>query len=868
MSFQEILQVKDDILKNNRLLEEKIKSHIDDYGNKFTKDINAFSDRINKVNENNHKFMELLPNINFQISKIDRIEKFDLRTEHKLASYELRITNILEQIEKIKTKYDKIILDNLYVSGHIGGAHSPYANLSEYLLVNINDVNSLKNEKEIVKKGMKNIKSKYDNIIKDTVNIVDGSVKRCNQYTDNKQKYFQMMLDTKMREFNEKIMEIRMNVCKIQMQTEEAVNNLNIGFEKLKEENKYFMENVLEKVNNIKNHFTEFKNKYDNNINILNKDNTLIKKDTHNIKENIKNLLNILEHYQNTENIENSNQDIKLAQKSLNDSIETQKKLPNLKGSYLSLMNEPKNKISLLSPTIRNTKKKFILNSVNFNAANKPGQIRRSIKKRNTVAYTEPVFDERTKNKLKEKIDKKNRINSPKFLGLLTPVLKNIINFGEEEKNDKNLLNALNNKNENKLEFYSTYKSEDKKNSNNDKSENSINQSKNNNSESKSYLKSNSITLEEAISSASEEKKDKIVDLYNSNFKMKKSNSKKNFSNLTLKGGRKKKLSTKNNTNNNINEKNNDSNKINSKNSKKNKRRSSVGIFNSVNNMYENNDISDILSKKFSTHHINKEDKNNSSIDSSKNNNEINDSINYIKHSFIEEGKKNNNENISKNHKDKDEEQLKKSNIVNISKTKLINNKNNNQNTINIKRGSGTNYSINNANNMNSLMSKNHKLNYVLTPTNDRKEMNTIGYKIVSFDLPQNINLPQKVNQIYSLNGKKLKKRPQIKTENFSPLDDLYKQQYEKKIKEMKNVSNQNDLPKKLLPIFGRTAYTFYGKNDTDGGINLTNSVDSNKNKNFNSIKTLSRNFNIPLTNNMHTNIPLNIKSFPKLKNK
>ena len=55
MSFQEILQVKDDILKNNRLLEEKIKSHIDDYGNKFTKDINAFSDRINKVNENNSK---------------------------------------------------------------------------------------------------------------------------------------------------------------------------------------------------------------------------------------------------------------------------------------------------------------------------------------------------------------------------------------------------------------------------------------------------------------------------------------------------------------------------------------------------------------------------------------------------------------------------------------------------------------------------------------------------------------------------------------------------------------------------------------------------------------------------------------------
>ena len=47
----------------------------------------------------------------------------------------------------------------------------------------------------------------------------------------------------------------------------------------------------------------------------------------------------------------------------------------------------------------------------------------------------------------------------------------------------------------------------------------------------------------------------------------------------------------------------------------------------------------------------------------------------------------------------------------------------------------------------------------------------------------------------------------------------------------MKNISNPNDLPKKLLPIFGRTAYTFYGKNDADGGINLTNSVDSNNKK-------------------------------------
>ena len=157
MSFQEILQVKDDILKNNRELEEKIKSHIDIYGNKFKQDINSFSSRIQKVTDNNNNIVKSLPDINFKLSKIDQIEKFNSKTEHKMASFEVRISTILEQIEKIKTKYDKIILDNLFVSGHIGGEHCQYSNLSEYLLTNINDVNLLKLEKDQLKKELKTL---------------------------------------------------------------------------------------------------------------------------------------------------------------------------------------------------------------------------------------------------------------------------------------------------------------------------------------------------------------------------------------------------------------------------------------------------------------------------------------------------------------------------------------------------------------------------------------------------------------------------------------------------------------------------------------------------------------------------------------
>ena len=100
-----------------------------------------------------------------------------------------------------------------------------------------------------------------------------------------------------------------------------------------------------------------------------------------------------------------------------------------------------------------------------------------------------------------------------------------------------------------------------------------------------------------------------------------------------------------------------------------------------------------------------------------------------------------------------------------------------------------------------SSFSKNHKISNVFyTPKeqnkvirlykNDQLQKNIdididsdmgIEYKIISFDMPKNESLPQKTNQFYSLYGKKLQKKQQIKkTEEKSPLDEIYKNQYEK----------------------------------------------------------------------------------------
>ena len=894
MSFQEILQVKDDILKNNRELEEKIKSHIDIYGNKFKQDINSFSNRIQKVTDNNNNIVKSLPDINFKLSKIEQIEKFNARTEHKMASFEVRISTILEQIEKIKTKYDKIILDNLFVSGHIGGEHCQYSNLSEYLITNINDVNLLKLEKDQLKKEIKTLKTKHDNTVKQTVNLIDSSVNRCNQYTDSKQKDFQALLDTRMREFNEKIMEIRMNVCKIQMQTEDAVNNLNIGFDKMKEENKFFTNDLTDKFTTIQKEFVDFKNEYKSKLNFLNKENTYLKKEnthlkneTQNIKENIESMLRLIE-YQSAKN----EHDINDIRQYFNESVEdVQKKKNILKGSNLSIINSQshiKNQFQILSPQIKKTKKK-LLNSINGCEPIKNNDVKRNRKKRNTVAYTAEVFNAQIRKHLKENIkenkEEESRVKSPKFLGLFTPILKNIVNYKEDDKSEKGDKSFFGRNGEN-FEFNSTIKSnqsEEKKSNNsktkkNKKNKNNSNSNKSNNSNSKSESESESNTSSSVTITVSITNPDKIEEEEENqvNIKIRRSGSKKNFTKLTLRGAKKKTSKVKEALKN-IHIINNNNNNNNKNENKKHKRRGSVGIFCSANIIYKNNDISEIISRKFTKNKDN--NKKNLQI-----NNEIYNDSNRIKSSFNEDSKTNYIKNSNNLSPQKDKNYMinnnnnQKARFVNLlnnsNKNKLINNNIiiNNQNPLNLRLGNSLNNQYNNKTiDTFSNLTKNQKRNYILTPTNDDPG---IGYKINSIDIPENTNLPPRVNQLYSLNGKKIKQKPSIKPDYISPLDALYKQQYKKKIKNMKNLSNSNmavnngnDIPKKLLPIFGRTAYAFYNKKEKDGGINLTNSVDSNKNKNtINNCYPMGRNFNFNSIQMNNINSLFNIKTFPKIK--
>ena len=905
------MELKNELLKSNRELETRIKTRIDKFNNDVIENLSEYKDKINSIKEYNDKVINSVPNLNDKMSKIDLIEKSNLKIDNKLSSHELRITTILNEIEKIKTKYDKIVLDNLLVPGYIGGGQSKFINLSEYLAFNIKEFSLLKLGFEQLKKDSKNIKNKQNYNIKQIVNLVDGSVNRCNEYTDNKQKDFQLLLENKMKEFNEKVMEIRMNVLKIQMKTEDEVNNLHSEYKKLIEEKIEFTNIFQNKLSTIEKDFSNFHEKYKTDKDDINQKSNNLEKDVGNIKDNIKKLSDMIKKYQINENKKNNVKTI--------DSEKIENKMTERKSSLILDFDISKNRNINDKPNypegiIRRKEKRNSVVTKNVNIINKlinsnininNGIIKRKINKRKTMFYNGPTLNLQMNNYKKVKFNTKEeaQVNPQNYNRKYNPFSNKIIN-SENTKSPKSQSSKKKDINENKIkekimkisEFFKEGNNSEKEIYNSNKKSN---QNKNNNkifvfskhdsdsdsdSESDSDLrfKNKGKTIKEndnkeASKFSRRKQKSQSKKYYsklNLNDKIEEENNKeplihskmleKKDSEKNLKSHKEIEDKTKDNINNDKIDRKQSENKNNDNNI--NKKKESISSINS----FKKNDINinEILNKKKISNDKIIKINTDEITSNNKFKNVYNDDIKNNDNN-INNRDKNNNIIFSENNTDiviKSNPILKNMNILDgFTRNNFYNynnlNKNNKDINTNLNTLSPTSKSLNNFKSLSNLknnyssttsiypeISKNHKIKSIFPEhgdnLNSRKNTNNIPFKkvleidtdigfgcnIVSFEIPKNSSLPKKINQFYPLYGKKIQKKKPIKYEETSFLDDIYKGQYDKKIKKLKlkTISNSNvmtDIPKKISPVFGRTAYTFYSKKDienlcTGGKIN------------------------------------------------
>ena len=203
-----------------RELETQLNTRLNKTQIKLDTDFDVYSKKISSLIENNKEMVISLLSQKLKLEKIAELEIFQKKVDDMIITHEVRIKNNMDDISRIKLRYDRIISENLYVPGFIGSA-CQFKNLAEYLSYNISEVSKLKMEKEQLKKDLKEMKGKIEGLMKNMVTLNDNSVQLCNKYTDNKQVEILKILENNAKELNQKSIENKVLICEFQDKTEQ-----------------------------------------------------------------------------------------------------------------------------------------------------------------------------------------------------------------------------------------------------------------------------------------------------------------------------------------------------------------------------------------------------------------------------------------------------------------------------------------------------------------------------------------------------------------------------------------------------------------------------------------------------------------------
>ena len=788
----EILHLKEELFKELRELETKF---VNMYYKKNIEieDKNKISmEKINLMMSKSEEMFNSINNQQIKLEKIGELEAFKNKINDMIISHEVRIKTISKDLEDIKFKYDREIIQNLLVPGFVGPS-CQFKTISEYLLSNINEINKLKGDKDFNKKENKKIKTKMDSMMKNVFNLVDNSVTRCIEYTDSKQKNLESFLNSKLVEFNEKNMEMKTQVMSNQRMVQEEISKLfNLSEEllKMKDQINSMINNKYDELNVV---MKEFKNR-------MEKVNNEIKKNNKNY-ENITNILKRSGMSINTNTISN-----KTNYKTMNSKAQGRHSFMKINNKYNTMSNNTnKNEESKKEDKIERKHKKN-----NTIIQRQKYEMNDSLKTNRTIENNSSLKNKKRKSL---SINDFNSINNSKFKNSESKkykrksifTLKNNINKPNHndlfnKKNEKNSLNKIKDNLSKEREIKLIQKKINKK------KENNIN-----------------------ITSSEEETNNKKIEEKSSKF-FEKIESDNNNSIIQITS----------NISNKSNKSNKNENIYNLKKTNLFKRKQNISL-DSRNNL--------LLDKLCETNRTDKFDEN-----SKNNNNKINNIstlYKYKKEPILITQKINSikypNEQIINQINKKDDlfhEFLEKHNLIlnNSSdyKPKNNNSKNNKKNIINNKifgtANDAHNYYDNNFSNNIKIEYKN--LTIREREPSDIKKKNT--YTKVNkrrtiynnnMDTPENIHykLISLDNKYHtSLNNKKYKTRNKL--ELVLPITNIFETF---QVKKYKNIINNitEDFPTKISPIFGRTGYSIYNKKDE-------------KYKNFNNINIYKKSKN------------------------
>ena len=218
-------------------LKADILSQLKGEQNKLIRNLETKMEETNRlINDSNAKFQEnkvFFENIlsqKYYFDKLDNLEKTYFKLNDSLLAHEIRISKNIDDINSLRTKYDKIILDNLLLPGQIGPS-CQYKNLAQYLKSNIYDMARMKGDNDNIKSIANELKIRLEMNNKNITGLLENCVVRSNQYTDSRITDCISVLEHKMKESSEKLMEMRMKNIQSQDKLQEYMDIFKQNYE-------------------------------------------------------------------------------------------------------------------------------------------------------------------------------------------------------------------------------------------------------------------------------------------------------------------------------------------------------------------------------------------------------------------------------------------------------------------------------------------------------------------------------------------------------------------------------------------------------------------------------------------------------------
>ena len=249
--------IKEEFLKNMREFEEKWMKILDIKEFQLQKQITDLKEDSENLFQRSKAILDNYSAHKVNESIINDFTTFKNKVNDMLVTHEIRINNNIKDISNFSSKFDKIISDNIFIPGFIGPS-CQYKTLSDYINSNIEEMNRMKIEKEVIKKEQKEYKIKIESFIKQMVLLNETSMIQNKEYTNSKQKDYELLLDGKLQPLNDKIFRFYELSSQFQSTVEKDIKLFREHLDKIKEE---LIENIKEKEENLKKNLDELHKK-------------------------------------------------------------------------------------------------------------------------------------------------------------------------------------------------------------------------------------------------------------------------------------------------------------------------------------------------------------------------------------------------------------------------------------------------------------------------------------------------------------------------------------------------------------------------------------------------------------------------------